>query len=334
MLLSEIDKRGKLKRLNVVLLQTPSELLEIFVEDRLKAFAKASSETSFKVDSKKSLKEVSSTVTVEPFGAEKWFVRIDLDKVSITDISKIITENSTSIILCTVSSYQKFKKFKDIFAELDDFLSYYISYLKSLDVDYIYETLVPKEYRLDDKLYTLAKKRYSSDVDVMMKLIQGVSIGQEIRNKDELTECCGLGGATIDKFIIGLLTSTPQTAKGLKTVIKNKFRQVDELQKVLNWDKTWQYSLGTVRSISDIKMLYIGGDVYKSISRLPKGYDEKRLSKYNRYLDTIKKIPFSRILQLKSLLEENKWSNYTCFEAFIYKYMTVVMKDVIKREDL
>ena len=334
MLLSEIDKRGKLGRLNVVLLQTPSELLEIFVQDRLKMLAKANSETSFKIDSKKSLKEVASIISVEPFGAEKWFVLIDLDKVAIPDITKIITENSTCIILCTVSSYQAFKKFKDMFAELDDFLNYYISYFKSLDIDYVYETLVPKEYRLDDKLYLLAKKRYSGDVDVIMKLIKGVSIGLEIRDKDELTEQCGLGGATVDKFILGLLTSTPQTAKGLTLVIKNKFRQVDELQKVLDWDKTWQYSLGAIRSISDVKMLYIGGDIYKSISKLPKGYNEKRLSRYNRYLEKIKEIPFSRILQLKQLLENNRWSNYTGFEAFIYSYMTVVMKNVIEKEDM
>ena len=82
-------------------------------------------------------------------------------------------------------------------------------------------------------------------------------------------------------------------------------------------------------SFIQIKELLISGVVYKQIYKLPDGYDEKRLSKYQRYVWKLKEIPLSRILRLYRSLGTKIWRSDIEFLNFVYRYILVEEKNNI-----
>ena len=172
----------------------------------------------------------------------------------------------------------------------------------------------------------------SSDVDSVMTLFRALQSGEKVEKKRDITDICGLGGNTVDSFILGLLKSEPKTAKGLRTILSNKLKLGSDLEDVLGWGKFWGYALNTVKALCDIKVLYISGTIYKSVRQLPDGYNEKKLGRYNRYLWKLNEIPLSKLLQVRVLLESRRWSSNLDFVKFLYEFYKKVALANISEE--
>lgn len=328
MSLSEISEKGLSLRL--VLLQTPSDNLRMFVQDTLKAITGGNQDSIFEVKDKKSLKEALDLCLIKPFEVKKWLFLVDLDKISLVNLTRGMETNSSGIFFCTTSKYSNYKKLKTLNKDLEGFLDIYVSFLRKNDFLYLYDSFVPIEGKLTSALYDFVCKGYSGDVDSVMTLFRALQSGEKVESKRDITDICGLGGNTVDSFILGLLKSEPKTEKGLSTILSNKLKLATDLEEVLGWSKFWGYSLNTVKALCDIKMLYISGAVYKSIRKLPEGYDEKRLSRYNRYLWKLNEIPLSKLLQVRVLLENRRWTTNLDFASFLYKFYKKVALESLR----
>ena len=105
--------------------------------------------------------------------------------------------------------------------------------------------------------------------------------------------------------------------RGLKTVLRLRIKAGIDLGETLTYPTFYNYLKNGVDSCIDIKMLQISGIIYKEIKGLPEGYDEKKLSKYQRYLYKITEIPMSSFLRLANQLKEcDRWKEELDFISY------------------
>lgn len=323
--LKDLDTFGE--AVQVVLLQTPADALRLFIQDKLKDTFNCDSNSIIKVENKKGLSEIGGLLEVYPFLAKKWLFIIELDKVgNLAEVSKLIDRNVTGVFLCVSERYGTFKRFKEFNKDTNGFVDLYLSSLRFNDMTYLYDYFVPEENRLSSKLYSYVANSYSNDITAVFDLFRELSQGTKFESTSDITSVCGIGGNTIEYFIMSLLKDAPKTEKGIKSTIKNRVKLGYDLSEVYSWDKLWAYSNNCIKSFSDIKMLVISGEVYKSIRQLPQGYDEKKLSRYGRYIYKLKDIPYSRVLRLRYMLGDTRWQSEIDFLDFVYKYYCETVK--------
>lgn len=320
--------------LKCVLLQTSSEDIKLYFKDKLRDMYSCSLDTIIEVKNATTLRTVRDLANSAPFMADKWLIVVELGKLKkelIKTLLQIIKASTDAVFLCYVDKYVIYKDFKNSLKNTEGFLDYYLTYLKYADIDYLYEDLVPEENKMPDKLYAKFKKGYSSDVDAVIRLFREMKEGTKITKQKQITEICGLGGNTINTFVFSLLKDAPTTEKGMLAVIRNRAKSAYDLKEDYTWGQMWGYCKKSLESIRDVKMLCISDEVYKSLKKVPDGYDEKSLMRFQRYLFTIKDIPFSRVLRLLDLMSKNRWSNEQCFLAFLYNYYKeLVVTEVVK----
>lgn len=320
--------------LKCILLQTGSEALKLYLRDKLKDMYSCSSNEILEIKNQSGFKQVRELAVSAPFMADKWVFVIDITSLK-ADVMKslvsIIKNSTDSVFLCYCDKYAVYKSFKEKMKSEEGFLDYYVTYLRYSDMDYLYESIVPEDNRLTQKMYKEFKKGYSSDVDAVMKLFSTLKMGIEIKTKSQITDLCGIGGNTLNSFVFSLLKNAPASEKGLITTLRNRVKSVYDLKEDYTWGQLWGYCKKILENIRDIKMLLISDDIYNSVRNLPDGYDEKALMKYQRYLYLIKGIPMTRVLRVLAMLMEQRWSNEQYFLLFIYRYYReLVVAEVVK----
>lgn len=323
------------KDLSIVLVQTPSDMMKIFIQDKIKEKYKNTNDSSMTIQTKKDFSESLIQAGVQPFGAVKWFFLLDNDKVKLTakDITSIKENNSSGVYLIFVSNYPTYKRFKTaIGKDYDGFVDLYITRLRRNDFLYLYDYYVPEDNKLTKSLYDQVVQNYSSDLDAVFKLFKALKSGEEVKNQKDITAICGVGGNTIESYAVNLLKDPPTTERGVATVLRNRIKLGVDLGSIYGYNKFWSYTVNCVKSFSDIKMLTISGVVYKRLTELPECYNEKRLGKMNRYLWVLKDIPYSSIIRLRYMLSRQRWRNESDFVAFIYNYYYAEIKEVVKND--
>lgn len=326
MLLSTLNQKGTTP--DVVLLQCPSNILSLFIEDKVRSILASTQDTVFTVRGRKDLKDVHMICNVQPFLSKKWLYIVDLDSyIPDKEFLNLVKESTTVCYFLTCSKYSMFKKIKDDLKGVPVFWDFYIGFLKSADMGYLYNEFVVKTGKdklMSRDIYQYIKDGYSNDVDAVVSLFEYLRTSEDDEKaltKQKITELCGLGGNTLESFVFTLLKDAPKaTERSFKSVMRRRFKAGVELAEVYEWNKLGNYINKVVYNIICIKELQISNAIYKSVRKLPDGYDEKTLSRYNRYLWRIKNIPMSRILRLKAVLSERKWSTSTDFMLFMYKY--------------
>lgn len=326
MLLSTLNQKGIAP--SVVLVQCPSNILNLFIEDKLKVLLGSTQDTVFTLKNKKDLKEIHMICNVQPFLSKKWLYMVNLDNYTPDkEFFNLVKESTTVCYLLTCSKYSTFKKIKDSLKGVPVIWDFYIGFLKSADMGYLFNEFVVKTNKnklVSKDTYQYIKDGYSNDVDAVITLFDYLRTSgddEKELTKQKITELCGLGGNTLESFVFTLLKEAPKaTERSFKTVMRRRFKAGVELAEVYDWDTFGNYLNKVVYNIICIKELQISNAIYKSIRDLPDGYDEKTLSRYNRYLWRIKNIPMSRILRLKATLSERKWYSATDFMFFMYRY--------------
>ena len=326
MLLSTLNQRGISP--SAVIVQCPSNILSLFIEDKLKALLGSTQDTVFTLKSKKDLKEIHMICNIQPFQSKKWLYIVDLDSYAPDkEFFNLVKESSTICYLLTCSKYSTYKKVKEDLKSVQPLWDFYIGYLKSVDMGFLFNEFVVKtgkESLVSKDLYTYIKEGYSGDVDAVMMLfdyVRSSDSSEKPLTKSKVTELCGLGGNTLESFVLTLLRSAPKASKkSFDSIMRRRFKAGAELAEVYGWNKLGNYLNKIVYNIMCIKELQISNTIYKGIRNLPEGYDEKTLSRYNRYLWVTKNIPMTRVLRLKATLSERQWNSATDFMLFMYKY--------------
>lgn len=324
MLLRDLDKLSP--QTSVVLVYSPVESLKLFIKDQLYANLGCNRDSVFNISNQKHLREAQLLGEVVPILTNCWLFTVDMDKMQqvIKSVSKNLDSNISGVYYCVTSKYRTFKQAKDLLQDQSGVYDFFGGYFKEKDLLYVYDKLVPEENRLSDELYTFVKESYSSDVDSIFKLFDVLGTGAKITSKSEIVDISGIGGNTIPKYTIELLTSNPTKEKGLKLTIANKLRLVEDLSSVFSWNSIRNLMLDTIYGLSDMKLLYLSGNLYKRYVELNDSFDEKRISRYMRYSYLMGIIPMSKLLRARSLLETNRCNTSLEFLNFLYAYYSNV----------
>lgn len=315
-LLKDLDKRDY----SVVLLETSSIKLQMYVQDKLKLKLHSTKDTIIEVSSKSDIKLVREVLGLLPPFSSRWLVIVKLNRrLGIQDLIQLIDMSTTCMFLCIVEQYKDFKQLKQSLGGID-IVELYMPYLRRADMIYLHDALVPSDNKLSKPLFDFLVQGYSSDIEEVMTLYQELNGGRKVSTKKDIMDICGLGGLTVESFIFSLLKPLNTTEKGFKKSFKNRLQAGLELSEVYNYGTFYAYMNNAISNIIQVKTLRINGTVYKSIRNLPECYNERVLSRYNRYIWKINEIPLSRMLRLYSVLVQRKWHTEIDLLNFLYSY--------------
>lgn len=308
---------------NVVILQTPSDKMRVFIQDLVKRKYRCNMDTTISCQSKKDYKQIRDIMNIVPSFSDRWYIEVNLDICNDKELVSLIKDATTCVFFCKVSKYATYKKFKGELKQVSGVLDFYITYLKKADFIFVYDSLVPKDNRMTKQLTDYVMQSYGSEIDSVFDLCMELANGREVKTRKDISDICGIGGNSTESFVISLLKEPPVTDKGLKIVMRNRLRAGKELCDSMDYNKFKLSLRTTIKSFIQIKVLLISGVVYKQIRKLPEGYNEKVLCRYQRYVWRLKEIPLSRLLRLYQALGNQEWKSDLDLMRFIYSYITV-----------
>ena len=307
-------------RPSIVILQTPSTRLEMYIQDKLKLKYRVRSEAVIDVQTKQDYKKIREVLGVVPPFAERWFVQLNLDKNSDKDIIKLLKQSSTCCFFCTCSRYSTYKRVKDELKETEGVFDFYINYLRRIDLLYLYDAFVPQNKRLSKSLFDFVAQGYSSDIDSIFEFLIHINQGDKFETRKDITDILGAGGLTVESYVFQLLKPLSGSADGLKTVVKNRVKLGTDLGELFSWRSFYNMLAKSVLTMIDLKMLIISGVVYKDVRNLPDNFDERRISKYQKYIWRLKELPLSELMRLRVSIGSEAWASDADFFVFVYRY--------------
>lgn len=321
MKLSDLDVRGR--QVNVVILQTPSTRLQLFLKDKLKLKYNCKADSIIDIDTKSDLKKIKEVIGVVPPFADRWFTSIDLDKLYDKELINLIKQSTTCCFMCTCSKYATFKKFKEDLKDVNGVFDFYINYLRRIDFLYLYDVFVLSDNKLSKQLFDYVSQSYGNDIDTIFDLLVHLNQGEQFNSRKDITSLCGIGGASVETFIFALLKDLSGSGKGLQITIKNRVKLGVDLADELGYQSLFNFMASSLKSFCEIKMLIISGQVYKEIRHLPKSFDEKALARNQKYIWRLKTIPLSDLLLLRQCMGSHSWQSEMNFLDFVYDYYKV-----------
>lgn len=284
------------------------------------------------MENKADLKQVRNLLGVSTPSGGTWFIYVNLDTFKETkDLIKIINESTTCLFFMICSKYSTFKTIKTGIDKSKSVFDFYITYLAKSDLLYLYDTITTSDNKLSHELYTYVSKSYTGDIEAVIDLFLKLNSGVKIKSRKDISDICGIGGNSTESFIFSLLTPLSGSDKGLKRVMKNRLVAGIDLCNTLGVKRFYTYINKAITSFILIKQLLISGAIYKSIRNLPDTYDEKALSRYNKFLWKIRLIPMSDLLRIKQCLGDKSWTSEMDFLRFLYKYYNIEAKLLLQK---
>lgn len=330
MKLSMLEKTALMNK--VLIFQTSSTKINIFVTDKLKKLFGSNQDTMRDLADKKDMKVIKEIYNVDPYLSDRWLVTVQLGKFGgkYKELIDLIINSTTVFFICIAESYRVFKGFKEALNKfrVQQVCDLYLTYLKSSDFHYLYRELVPETNRMPNAIADYVCQSYGADIDAVLDLFNVLQEGTPVTTRRDVSDICGIGGNSVDSFIFSLIKNPPTSAKGAMTVIKNRLQAGDDLAQVYGYTSFYNQLSACVKQLVDIKMLVLSGVVYKRITEVPNGYDEKKLPRYQKYIWRLRDIPLSRLLRLKIFLGTTAWKSGVDLMQSIYGYY----KDIIQYE--
>lgn len=330
MRLAEIDKRN----FDVMLLQTNSTKMEIFLRDRVRRKFHANTDAVIDVSKTSQLSEVHQLLGVIPPFSERWVVFVDCSKVDLKRLKITITESTTCVFVLSCDKYKNFKGIQDELSAVHSLqvMSFYLTYLRRDDIIYLYDAFVPSSKRLHKVLFDYIVQGYSGDIDALFDIFQAVGAAEDGTewSRSKISDIGGIGGMTIEAYLFTLLKPLSGSDKGLKRVMKSRIEAGEGLANVYGWGTLYSYMRSALLGLIDLKMLIMSGKVYRVVRDVPDGYDSKRISRYQKYIWRLNSTPMSTLLQLAGSMGKQRWHDANDFLGFYYKWVAVQSKEVLR----
>ena len=305
------------REVNVHTMMQDSGKLDLFVYNMLKKATSGNKGTVIYVNKKSDVEEMSDLSLVMPMNADQWLFIISYDKVKRHRrkiIELIKQKNPSSKYLVSFEKYIDFKRFNDDLGSMVN--SMYLKNLNQKDARFLF-----RKYKFDKDLFQFIFYSYRSEVEKMMTLLSFLDMGQTVRSRKDVTDLVGVSTGSIQHFIFQLLGKKPLSLKSQGIIVKNRTVTISELAKVYGVRQLKGIITNSIKDILDIKSLNLTGVLYKSIDKIPEGYDSTRLLKYKPFYAKILDVPYIRILDLYLLLyNERSWNSELDMYRFIYTY--------------
>lgn len=332
MQLSDLDSKNFSP--DILLVQTPCIKLQMFLQDKIKLRYHVTSEAVIDINTKSDYKQLKEIIGSIPPFSDRWYVQVDLDKHNNKEFIGLVKQIDTAIFFCTCSSYRTYKEFKEKFEDDQDFCDLYLNYLRKADFIYLYDLYVLEDNKLSSELLNYCIKSYSGDLDSVFKLLESLKSGVAFNSRKEIADVCGIGGLSVESVIFDMLKPLSGSDKGLNRVFKNRLRACKELSESLGYSTFYNFMSRDIRLFCELKMLIISGVVYKKVRGLPDSFDEKALSRYQKYIWRLKEIPMSELLRLKSCMGGKTWRADIDILDFVYRYFCMQATRVAEKNKL
>ena len=309
---------------SVHLVYSNSGLAEMYAYDELKDVCNASLESVYNIESKTDFKNMMELVNIESYLSDKWLFIVDYSKLrGSCKTYKGVFSATTSCFLVKVKNYKEYKEFKELVSTCNDL---YLSIMRKNDTMFLLQN-----YGLSQKIIDFVATSYARDPEKIFKLKEQLSLGIEVESQKDIVKLLGVSSGSINSFVLLLLKDPPTTKKGSKIIYRKRIQMAASLIETYGISTFKNFVTSAVKDILDIKTLYTQGIIYKSIRNIPDCYDEKKLSRYNFYLERIGlEIPYTRILRLYCMLKESgKWYSSEDMLSFMYDYYGGVEDAVI-----
>ena len=316
--------------INVVLLQTPSIKLQMFLQDKIKNKYNCKSESIIWVTNKSDLRKVKEIMNVSPPFGDKWYIEINLDAISDKTVWETIKGSSSCVFFLTCSKYVKFKDAKSNLEKVQGVYDFYINYLRRADFIYLYDAFVPSDNKLNKTLFDYVVSGYSGDIDTLFDLLLALNEGTKFESKRDIVKLCGIGGLSVDSYIFSFFKPLSGKEQGLKLVIKNRINEGVSLAENIGYKSMYNFMAKSLFALCELKMLTISGVIYKSVRNLPETYDEKLLARHQKYLWRLKEIPLSSLLELRQCMGNKPWNSNLDLLNFIYRYYDLKANKFLK----
>lgn len=296
----------------------------------LQKVAECNSDTILNVSSSKELKDASVTILNAPFWGGKWFVDVDCEKLGLSDIvSSFRIDSPFALKVHWVTKYAMYKKLKDLDVVKKNKVNVSFYYMGKLSYDCIMRLhdmyKVGDEPLLDGNLLKYVAKNYNYDVNGVCTLFTLLRSGDEVKTQKDIVELIGVGGNSIDKFLIKLLTTSYKTEKGLKTVISRRLKLLNDLNITYSYSAIKRIMESNLDSLLLIKQLQVMGKLNKIMPNIPESFEPSRLQRLKRYEGKLKdEISLPMLLNLKMLFtKHNTFNAENDLLLIIYEYIVL-----------
>ena len=301
-----------------IIVYTNSAVLQTLLKKRIKErFSIARNLTKY-ADSAATLKQAKNETFTPPFGGGTWLVDIQSDKINVGELAKYLNGvTSASVSVLWFTSYSQYKKMLDMDAvkKLGVYcFNLYAGKLYPEDITYVQNMMLPEEKHLPKKLMDYLKKNYTYDVDSVCKVFQAISQGESIKNTKDIINKVGLGGNTIDSFVIKLLTTNPKTEKGLKSALEKNLILLNDLASTYEYKSIKNFMRNCLNTMIEMKQLQMMGLYSEVVKNIPETvFHEDKIQRLKRYESVIlNELNLGRILNLLLCLDK-----YNDFDAEI-----------------
>ena len=308
-LLDDIDK-------SCHILYTNSGKAELYIHDKLqklcgtKAFAVRS-----KTGDVEGFSRMLILVNMLPFDGIKWFFEIEYNKVkALVKQHKGIFEAETSLFLIKVDNFKEYSECVSLFPSAN---AMYLSYVNRQNMNYI-----TKDFNISDSIRNYLSRNYSRDLEKIFILKEFLDGGGEVHSEKDVLKVCGEGSTSTTTFVYSVIKDQPKNQKSLSILLKNRVRMLYNI--ILQRGAAYAYNIvvSTLKDFLDLKVLYLMGNIYDTVEKLPEQYDEKKLSRYLFYLRKIEyDLDYNSIVNAYLFFKgENTWHSMDDAVASLYRY--------------
>lgn len=323
-----------------IIIYTNSAILQNVLKAKIKEkFSIAKNLTKY-ADSASTLKEVKNNTFVPPFGGGIWLVDVQADKISISDLAKQLNKvSSAAINVYWISNYSQYKKVCDLEVVKKQGIYCFQMYAGKLypeDITYLQNLMLKPEQFLPKELLTYLKKNYVYDVEAVCEIFRAIQQGETFTTTKDIIAKVGIGGNTVDSFVMKLLTTNPKTEKGAKKSLEHLLILLNDLNFSYNYNSIKNFMNSSVDTIIEIKELQMMGKYTRSVKDIPEeGYNIEKIQRFRRFEGAIlEDINLGRVLNLKNSL--NKFKNFNSEVALvegISDYLSLILTNNMNNPD-
>lgn len=317
---------------NIIVL-VDSAVLQTFVKNKLKDSFEISRNMTRYVETAADLKKVKLDTLTPPFGGGRWFVDVNVDKIKVKEILNALKIfNRSAVTVYWTTNYATYRKLIDDAIVKEQSGYCYTLYLKKFypeDITYLHNYLVPQEKYLSHEILLYLKKNYTYDVDAVCALFEKIKSGEEVKTTKDVIRLVGIGGNTISKLVMKLLTVNPKTEKGVKTSFGRLLMLLNDLAYTYSYDKLYHFMKDNLKTILEIKQLQQMGLFSEVRQEIPEiGFNVDKIRRFSRfYREILEQVNTPRVLNLLLLFEEQVNYDYEiCLINIISTYLGYLLE--------
>jgi len=309
-----------------IIIYNDSASIEYISRGIIKDRFEAHKDFVFDLDNTKKIMDVKSASYVSPLYGSKWLIHVNADKMSKSDLLKLLKVNSKHCL--TVYWTTKYFVYKWLISH-DEVKKqgvysgeYYLGKLSESDIYFVRDRLGVKKDAVDKKVMLYLHKNYRYDPQAVCNFFMEVKSGAEVKTDKDVIDVIGLGKNSVDNFVVSLLSAKSCSVKSVSKAL----RVLNELSSEYKYNTIRSYMLSTLEGFLDMKVLQLSGYYKGYNASIPDYMDTKRLSRLKRFEYCIlEEISMQMILNLKLALLSQEGFNY---EVSLIKTVIVYLKSI------